>query len=304
MINRYNAFSEYLKKKYGCRVYKIPLNIPATCPNRDGTKGTGGCIFCGSKGAGFELQENTVPIKEQIKINTEYIGRKYNVKRFIAYMQNFTPTYMPLQGFKDYTSEIIDEMDGLAAIYISTRPDCIGDRYLEYLKGIKEKHSIDIVLEIGLQTSNDRTLERLNRRHDVRCFIDAVKRTHSQDIEVCAHVITDIPYDTIEDTINTAELIKRLEISQIKCHSLYIPKDTILAYLYKNKEFEPVPYEEYLERTVAFIRHSSEKAVFQRIVGRAPEEDTIFCNWGKSWWKIRDDILDIMEANNFYQGSY
>jgi len=304
MIKRYNTFSEYLKKKYCCRVYKIPLNIPATCPNRDGTKGTGGCIFCGSKGAGFELNESTVPIKEQIKINTGYIGKKYNVEKFIAYLQNFTPTYMPLKRFEGYVNEITDEMVDLVAIYISTRPDCIDDGYLNFLKTIKEKHSIDIVLEIGLQTSNERTLEKLNRGHDVPCFIDAVRRTHAQGIEVCAHVITDIPYDTKEDTINTAELIKSLEISQIKCHSLYIPEDTVLAQYYENKEFEPVTYEEYLERIVAFIRHSSHKAVFQRIIGRAPQRDTLFCNWGKSWWRIRDDILGIMEANNFFQGSF
>jgi uncharacterized protein len=285
-------------------VYKIPLNIPATCPNRDGTKGTGGCIFCGSKGAGFELKESTVPLREQIKINTGYIGQKYKVDKFIAYLQNFTPTYMPIQRFEVYVNEIIDEMVGLVAIYISTRPDCIDDEYLRFLNTIKEKHCIDIIVELGLQTSNEKTLEKLNRGHDVFCFIDAVERLHAQGFEVCAHVITDIPYDTKEDTIKTAELIKSLEISQIKCHSLYIPKDTVLAKYYADKKFEPVTYEEYLERIVAFIRHSSHQAVFQRIIGRAPEKDTLFCNWGKSWWKIRDDILEIMETNNFYQGSF
>lgn len=304
MKERYYVFSKFLKEKYGEKTYKIPVNIKTTCPNRDGSRGVGGCIFCGEEGAGFELHDVDISIEEQIKRNIEYIRKKYKADKYIVYLQNYTSTYLPMKIFSDNILRIINCTNDLAAIYISTRPDCVGDEYLSFLEEIKKNHDIDIVIELGLQTVNEKNLKLLNRGHDLSCFVDAVNRIHAHDIGVCAHCIIDLPFDSIEDVKDTAKLINGLKIEQVKCHSLYILKGTVLAEMYLRGEVEPISYNEFLERAITFIRTTDKEVVFQRIIGRAPKERTLFCNWGRSWWKIRDEILDIMSKHDYSQGDF
>ena len=165
----YYKYSDYLKEKYHEKVYKLPINLPLTCPNRDGTKGVGGCIFCSSVGAGFETLENTVPIETQIIENMEYIGSKYKAKKFIAYFQNFTNTYLPPKVFYDNLKKVT-RFKNIVEIAISTRPDCIQKEHLDYAKMIKEEFGIEIMFEMGLQTANDNSLKILNRGHTVSDF--------------------------------------------------------------------------------------------------------------------------------------
>lgn len=304
MNERYYAFSKYLKEKYGEKTYKIPVNIKTTCPNRDGSKGTGGCIFCGEEGAGFELQDFEISIEEQIKSNIRFIRQKYKAKKYIVYLQNYTSTYLPIKTFSSNILRIIDCTDDLAAIYISTRPDCISEEYLVFLEKTKKRYNVDIVIELGLQTVNENSLKSINRGHDISSFIDGADRTHAHDIDVCAHCILDLPFDSIDDVKNMATLINELKIEQVKCHSLYIVKGSVLAQMYQNGEVEPISYGDYLERVILFIRTIDKEIVFQRLIGRAPKDRTLFCNWGKSWWKIRDEILDTMKKNNYSQGDF
>lgn len=296
----YNKFSNYLKDKYGEKVYKIPLNIPVTCPNRDGTVGCGGCIFCGEEGTGFESLDSYIPIKEQLEKNIEYIGTKYNSKKFIAYFQNYSNTYIELSKFKQYIKECIRE--DIVAIYISTRPDTINEKYLEFLESIKEKNNIDIVIELGLQTVNIKTLKFLNRGHGLAEFVDASLRIKKHNLEVCVHMIIDIPNDDLEDVKEGAKLISALKIDQVKCHSLYILDETNLGMLYSKNLILPISKEEYIERMINFLEYLSPQIVVQRLLGRAPKEKTLFCNWNTSWWKIKDEIENEMTRRGTYQG--
>lgn len=296
----YNKFSVYLKDRYGAKVYKLPLNLPVTCPNRDGSISSAGCIFCGEEGAGFENLSCGMSVSQQLAENARYIGKNYGSNMFIAYFQNFSNTYLPLEEFRNNILQACQE--GIVAIYISTRPDCIKESYLEFLADIKSRKGIDIVIELGLQTVNYHTLRILQRGHTLAEFIDAAIRVKKYGLELCAHYITDLPMDNMEDVTEGAKIISALEVSQVKCHSLYILKGTVLEQMYKSGEIVPISMDEFVDRTIAFLEHLKPQIVVQRLIGRAPEDRTVFCNWSTSWWKIQEAIESKMTEQGRYQG--
>ncbi len=297
----YNEYSNFLKEKYGEKVYKLPVNIPCTCPNRDGTIGYGGCTFCAEVGTGFERLDNSMSVKEQIKSNMDYISKKYKAKKFIAYFQNYTNTYLDLEKFKQYMKDAI--VENVVEISVSTRPDCVGEKYLEFLNEIRERYGINISIELGLQTVNYHTLISINRGHTLAEFIDAVLRIKKYGFEICTHVILNLPGDDITDTVETAKILSVLGVDQVKIHSLYIMENTKMGILYKNEEITVITEEEYVERVITFLEYLNKDIVVQRLVGRAPKEGSLFVNWGMSWWKIKDDILEKMEREGRFQGS-
>jgi radical SAM protein (TIGR01212 family) len=296
----YNKFSEYLKNRYGTKVYKLPVNLPVSCPNRDGRLSSSGCIFCGEEGAGFENLPNSIAVAEQISLNSQYIGKNYSSRKFIAYFQNFSNTYIPIDTFKQCITDAC--VDNIVALYISTRPDCINDIYLDFLEHIKKTRGVDVVIELGLQTVNYHTLKFLNRGHLLAEFIDAIIRMHRHRLESCAHYIVDLPMDSMDDVIEGARILSALGVRQVKCHSMYILRDTELGHMYEKGEVKPVSMEEYIERVVEFLECLDPQIVIQRLIGRAPQERTLFCNWGASWWKIRDHIEEKMKNEGRYQG--
>ncbi|HBV67776.1 MAG TPA: TIGR01212 family radical SAM protein, partial [Clostridiales bacterium] len=297
----YNEYSNYLKEKYGGKVYKLPGNIPCTCPNRDGSIGYGGCTFCAEEGAGFETLDSCMSVREQIKTNMDYISKKYKAEKFIAYFQNYTNTYVKLERFKQYILDAITE--NIVEISISTRPDCIGDEYLEFLNGIRNDYGINISIELGLQTVNYHALISINRGHTLAEFIDAVLRIKRYEFDICTHVILNLPGDSIQDTVETAKILSVLKVDQVKLHSLYIMENTKMGIMYKNNEISVTTAEEYIERAVTFLEYLDSDIVVQRLVGRAPKEGSLFVNWGMSWWKIKDGILGKMESEGRLQGS-
>ena len=296
----YNKYSDYLKKLYGERVYKLPVNLPITCPNRDGTCSVGGCIFCGEVGAAFENLPSTMSVENQIKENMEFIGRKYKAKKFIAYFQNFTNTYMPFDEFKRVINAAV--MDNIVEIAVSTRPDCIRDQYMSFLKELSDSTGIRISIELGLQTVNYKTLKKINRGHTLAEFIDAVKIIQKYGFDICTHLILNLPWDDMEDVTECARILSALRINQVKLHSLYIVKDTPMAEMYQKGDFDMGEYTDYVERVITFLENLSPEITIQRLLGRAKEEHTVFANYGMSWWKIKDTIDDEMEKRGTYQG--
>lgn len=296
----YNTYSRYLMDKYGEKVYKLPINLPITCPNRDGTVSRGGCTFCGDEGGSFENQPNFLSVKEQLIKNKEYIGKKYKASKFIAYFQNFSNTYLPLEDFQHYINDVI--IEDVVGISISTRPDCINDSYLEFLKSIQEKFDLEIIIELGLQTVNYHSLEKINRGHSLAEFIDSVLRIKKNGIRICTHLILNLPWDNMLDTIECAKVISSLGIDEIKLHGLYIVDGTILGEQFKSGEIQLISKDEYKERVITFLEYLDPKIIIQRIIGRAPEENALFVNWNQSWWKIRDEIVNEMENRQSFQG--
>ncbi len=299
-IKVYRTYSGYLKREFGEKVYKIPINLPLTCPNRDGNLSLGGCTFCGEEGGSFGNLSPTLSVEEQMEINIEYIGKRYKAKKFIAYFQNFTNTYLELHRFKDYIRSSIRE--DVVGISISTRPDCINDEYLEFLNKIQEEYNLSITIELGLQTVNYHTLKKINRGHSLSEFIDASLRIKKYKLRICTHLILNFPWDNMLDIIENAKLISSLGIDEVKLHALYIVKGTELGNQYERGEFQMISREDYEERVIRFLEYLDPDIVVQRIIGRAPKENGLFVNWNTSWWKIRDDIVKTMEKDNTYQG--
>jgi len=299
-ITVYNVYSNYLKNRFGEKVYKLPISLPLTCPNRDGCVGRGGCIYCGEEGGSFENLSNTISVRDQVKQNMEYIRKRYKARKFISYFQSFTNTYMSLEDFKRYIEESI--MEDIVGISISTRPDCINDEYLEFLSYIKDKYNLEITIELGLQTVNYHTLKVINRGHTLAEFIDAVIRNKKYGMRTCVHLILNLPWDDMTDVIENAKILSALAVEEVKLHALYIVEGTQLGRMFKEGKVTLVSKEEYEERVITFLEYLHEDIVVQRIIGRAPEENTLFVNWNESWWKIRDEIVEKMMERNTRQG--
>ena len=297
---RYFQYSKYLEKRYGQKVYKLPVNILATCPNRDGNLSKGGCTFCGDVAAGFELLDVNLAVEEQLKQNKAYIKKKYGANKFIAYFQNYTNTYLPLEEFKRYILEAI--VEDVVEISISTRPDSIDDEILNFLEEIKIQYDIEISIELGLQTVNYKTLNKINRGHSLAEFIDAVRMIKEKGFQIAVHMILNLPWDEEDDIIEGAKVLSALKVDFVKLHSLYILKDTVLGNQYLKNEFDLISVDEYVNRVILFLRYLDPEIVVQRLLARAPKEKTLFCNWDMSWWKIKDMIDFAMEEKNFNQG--
>lgn len=295
----YYAYSDYLKNKYGEKVYKLPVNLPVSCPNR--SNGNKGCSFCAECGTGFEAMDNNCSVTEQLLQTKEHIEKKYHAHKFIAYFQNYTNTFLPVEQFKKYLYEAVT-VDDIVEIAISTRPDCISEDYLNVLSELKEKTGIDITIELGLQTVNYHTLNRINRGHTLAEFIDAVFQIHKFGFEICTHVILNLPGDDTTDTIETAKILSSLRIPVVKIHSLYIAKNTRLCEEYENGTITLCSKEEYIERLITFLEHLNPEIVVERLFSRVPEKDAVFSNWGTSWWKLKDEVTEQMLAGDHYQG--
>lgn len=299
-IHLYNKYSEYLKEKYHEKVYKLPINLPITCPNRlDGN----GCSFCAEVGTGFEALESCVPVCEQIDRTRTLIQKKYKAKKYIAYFQNYTNTFMPLPQFKQYMEEAATEAD-VVEISISTRPDCINKAYLDVLMDIYKKNNIDINIELGLQSVNYHTLDQINRGHGLAEFIDAVMQIKQYPFSICTHMILNLPGDTIRDVREGAKILSALQVDIVKLHSLYIAKNTKLSKTYKDGTITVCSKEEYFERVIEFLIHLSPDIVVERLFSRVPEEDAEFSNWNTSWWKLQDELTEKMILEEVYQGKH
>lgn len=292
----YREYSKFLVERFGEKVYKLPIKLNLTCPNRDGTCGVGGCIFCGEEGGSFENNEGSVI--SQLEKDRDKIKKRYKANKYIAYFQNFTNTYLDFEKFKENINQCL--LDDVVGISISTRPDCLDNKYLDFLEEINKSKMV--TLEVGLQTANYHTLKKINRGHGLAEFIDSSIRAHNRGLRICAHIILNLPWDNEDDVIETAHIINALGIEEVKLHALYVVEGTELAKMYKQGEIEIISLEEYKQRVILFLQHLNKDVVVQRIIGRAPEENSLFCNWDTSWWKIRDEIVKTMEMENLYQG--
>lgn len=294
----YKKYSDYLQNKYGEKVYKLPINLPVSCPNR--VHGSG-CSFCSEIGTGFEAMNNTVSVEEQMQQTKQLIREKYKAKRFIAYFQNYTNTYMKLSDFQSYLLQAARDED-VVEISISTRPDCIRSDYLDVLLDIYNTYHVDINIELGLQTVNYHTLDAVDRGHGLAEFIDAVLQIKKYPFTICTHIILNLPWDDMRDVIENAKVLSALRIDIVKLHSLYIAKNTKLSKQYKNGTIKICSKEEYFERVISFLEYLSSDIVVERLFSRIPEQESDFSNWNTSWWKLTDELIELMRSKDAFQG--
>ncbi len=294
----YKKYSDYLQNKYGEKVYKLPINLPISCPNR--IHGNG-CSFCAEIGTGFEAMDSIVTVEEQMRQTKQLIQKKYKAQKFIAYFQNYTNTYMKLSDFQSYLLQAAKDED-VVEISVSTRPDCIRPDYLDVLFEIHNTYHVDINLELGLQTVNYHTLDSVDRGHGLAEFIDAVLQIQKYPFTICTHIILNLPWDDMRDVIENAKVLSALHIDIVKLHSLYIAKNTKLSNQYKNGTIKICSKEEYFERVISFLEHLSPDIVVERLFSRIPEQEADFSNWSTSWWKLTDELMELMQSKDAFQG--
>jgi len=291
---RYRVYSTYLKETYGEKVYKLPISIPDTCPNRDGTLGVRGCAFCGSIGAGYENLPATVTIGQQIEQNMAHIKPKYKANKFIAYFQNFTNTYLPPERFRDYLAAACQP--DIVALAVATRPDCLNETYLDIMADVKERYGVDILVELGLQTVNYKTLAipLPNTSTPWSCSGSIL----SGPVRMSSSTCPGIPWKTPSRQPRSLPPSALTKSSSTPCTSLRtrpwpngMPRERSSSGPAKSTS------------VVAFLEYSRPDTVFQRLIGRAPKEATDFANWGMGWWRIRDMIDEELEKRGTCQGA-
>ncbi len=292
---RYRKLSEYLRERYKSRVQKIPIYAGFTCPNR--LKGEP-CIYCDSTGSGFSTLMN-LPIKEQVLTWKDRFKKKYKNVKFIAYFQAFSNTFASVDILRrKYEEALVD--DEIVALDISTRPDLLQEEILDLLEGFKSR--VDVFLDIGLQTVNYKTLKILKRHHTLAEFIDGVSRAKRRGFEITTHVIANLPWDDLEDVIETAKVISALDIDGVKVHSLYVVKGTELGNMYERGEVSIGTLEEYVQRVVTFLEYLDPSVVIHRLVADPPKTGVLFGNWGVSKLEIINAIEKELEDRDTYQG--
>jgi len=296
MVERYNHYNSWLKNKFGERTLKICIDGGFSCPNRDGVKGCGGCIFCGERGSG----ENTkrIDISSQVKnyLNSYKADR---AQKFIAYFQNFSNTYDKVEVLKEkYDSALID--DRIVALGVATRPDCIDKNVVKLLKEYSKKYYVYV--ELGLQTSNESVAQKFNRGYSNDEFIKAVKLLNENNIDVITHIMVGLPYEEDDDVKNTVEFINTLDIMGVKIHSTYVIKSTMLEKLYNEGGYYPITLERYVDNVCNIISHLKPNIVICRITGDAPKNMLIEPKWNERKKIVLNLINKELEKRNIYQG--
>ena len=297
-MERYNHLNTYLKEKFGERTLKICIDAGFTCPNRDGTKGVGGCIFCGERGSGEHLK--TIDIASQVKNHlASYRGMRAN--KFIVYFQNFTNTYDSIENLKKkYDSALIDER--IVGIQIATRPDCINEEIARLLFSYTDKYSVCV--ELGLQTSNENTGKVINRCYTNEDFINAVTILRKYNIEIITHIMVGLPGETHKDIVNSVNFVNNLDIQGLKIHSTYVTNDTKLNAMYENNQYSPITLEYYLDELCYIITHLRKDIVLHRISGDAPKDMLVAPSWNSHKKLVLNGIDKILRDKDLYQGMY
>lgn len=299
LLKRYAAFSEELKRTFGCKVQRISVDAGFTCPNRDGSLDAGGCIFCGGKGSGSYGIRRDLTITGQLEDGKEVMRRKYRAHKFIAYFQAYSNTYAAVDRLRDRFTEALSVAD-MAGLIIATRPDCLPDDVLDYLQDLSRQTYL--WLELGLQSMHDRTLELINRRHDHCCSADAVRRAKSRELRVCAHIILGLPGETRDEMLAVAGELNRLGVDGVKLHLLHVMRGTVLAGMYGRGEVAVMGRDEYAGLVCDFLELLDPRILIHRLTGDGGHDNLIAPLWSLKKFEVLNLIDAEMERRGTRQG--
>lgn len=266
------SYNDYLKKRYGCKVYRVALDAGFSCPNIAG----GGCIYCNSNGSRASYIDPTLTIKEQLKARIKYLRERKDARKFIAYFQAHTNTYAPVEKLKAAYDQVLG-LDDIVGISVGTRPDAIDREKLKLIASYKGRY--EVWLEYGLQSAHDKTLKLINRGHTFEDFSNAVKLTRGFDIPICVHVILGLPGETRLDVIGTAKKLAELKIDGIKIHPLHVLKGSYLEKLYKKGELKLLSQDEYADLVREFLININQDIIIHRLTGQGGKDDHIAPEW-------------------------
>jgi len=301
MRHRYNDFNTYLKNIFGCRVQKITIDAGLSCPNRDGTISTAGCIYCNVRGSGTGAHTKGLSVIDQVVAAKKALSKRYKAKKFIAYFQSFTNTYGPITTLKNLYEQALSVED-VVGISIGTRPDCVDEPILDLLRGYTDNYLVWI--EYGLQSANDSTLALINRGHDFNCFKAAVEATKNRSINICAHVILGLPHEKKVHMLQTARAVADMGIDGIKLHLLYVVKGTKLDHLYREKHYRCLEQNEYIDIVCDFLERIPKQIVIQRLTGDPHPNELVAPEWSLKKTETISLIRKTLETRDTWQGKY
>lgn len=272
---RYNQFSEHLKLKFGAKVYKITLDAGFSCPNRDGTISKDGCIFCDDGGSFSQAHSNRLSIEEQVNTGAETLKNRFKAQKFMSYFQAFSNTYKPVKELeKIYTASLC--RDDIVGLSIGTRPDCVDEDKLNLISSFVPDYYTWI--EYGLQSVHDKTLKKINRGHDYKCFLDAYEKTKNSGINICLHVILNL-FETYNEMMETAKTIAKLEPEGVKIHMLCALEGTKLSEMYNNKEIYFMTEDEYVSTVCDFLEYLPPETTIHRLAGNGLRTELVAPRW-------------------------
>ncbi len=298
-VRRYYSFGQYMKDLYHTPVYKVNVDAGFTCPNRDGSIATGGCIYCNNDSFRPAACTSSVSLSGQIEKGMPYLRSRYKAEKFLVYFQPFTNTYASVDILERLYREALDH-PGVIGLAIGTRPDCVDEQKILLLEKLA-KHSF-ILVEYGLQSIYDSTLRFINRGHDYACFRNALKLTAGRGIHVGAHIILGFPCETREQMLGMADEISGQPVEFLKIHQLQIIKNTVLADYYAQNPFPTLGYEEYIEMLADFLERLSPDIALQRLFAAAPDDILIAPVWHKTRSELLRDLDVFLEQRGSRQG--
>jgi radical SAM protein (TIGR01212 family) len=296
---RYNAFGQYMKALYGRPVYKVNVDAGFTCPNRDGSIATGGCIYCNNNSFRPSACSSTVSLHDQISRGIPYLRSRYGAEKFIVYFQPYTNTYASVDILERLYREALDN-PGVVGLAIGTRPDCVDEEKIKLLELLAK--DFFILIEYGLQSIYDRTLKFINRGHDYASFRSALAMTSGRGIRIGAHLILGFPTETRSEMLVMADELSTTPIEFLKIHQLQVVQDTALAELYSAKPFPTFGYEEYIAILAEFLERLDPRIIMQRLFAAAPDNILIAPVWNRTRSEFLNDLDAYLESRGSYQG--
>jgi radical SAM protein (TIGR01212 family) len=298
---RYHTWDYYLKSVFGEKVAKVSLDGGFTCPNIDGTISRGGCIFCSKRGSGdFALEITSENLKKQFEAAKNSIRKKWpGINKYIAYFQAYSNTYADIKILREKYETVLS-LKNVVGLSIATRADILDKEILEYLGELNKKTFLWV--ELGLQSSNDKTAQLINRGHDFRTFMKAAEQLRERNIKVCVHIINGLPGETYDDMIKTVKDISVLDINAVKIHMLYILKDTPLFKLYEKEKFSVMKREDYIQTVADQIELLPEEVIVERVTGDGKADDLKAPLWSLNKISILNDIDKELVRRNTWQG--
>lgn len=296
---RYHTYDYYLKQKFGGKVFKVALNGGFSCPNRDGTKSSDGCIFCSQAGAGDFAGPKDQPLLDQFDEQTKLMHQKWPIAKYIAYFQAYSNTYGSLEFLQSRFEPFVNKPN-VVGLSIATRPDCLGEEVLDYLSLLNQK--TDLYVELGLQTIHDKTSIFINRHYPYKVFETAVENLAKRKIKVVVHIINGLPFETKDEMLETVKTLAKLPIHALKIHQLLVLKETKLATLFQQGKLNLLSLNEYVDLVIEQLAHLPPKMVIQRVNADARQSELIAPIWSIKKNIIINEIDKKMAKDNRVQG--
>ena len=295
---RYNQYSAHLKNKFGAKVYKITLDAGFSCPNRDGTISTGGCIFCDEGGSFSQAHSNLLSIEQQVETGIETLSARFKAQKFMSYFQAYSNTYKPVKELEKIYNSALNHPD-IVGISIGTRPDCIDNDKLNLIASLNDDYYTWV--EYGLQSIHNKTLEKINRGHDFDCFLRAYEQTKEKGINVCVHVIFGL-WETYDEIMQTAQKLADLKVDGVKIHMLCALENTKLANIYRAGEIDFMSEDEYVKTTCDFLEYLPKETTIHRLAGNGLKQNLIAPRWLGAKFDCLNKIDKEFIKRNSHQG--